>query len=86
MVTLLLRQNIDNHGQNSNFSLSLLIIIHRHNSTHCLIPHHYPEDSDVPLLYTPQTSVYMEMLETSANTPQESAKMWHLKTAGMAVG
>jgi len=32
------------------------------------------------------THVYMEMLETSANTLQESAKMWHFKKAGMAVG
>ena len=34
----------------------------------------------------PHTHVYMEMLETSANALQESAKMWHLKMAGMAVG
>jgi len=32
------------------------------------------------------THVYMEMLETSANTLQESATMWHYKMAGMAVG
>lgn len=32
------------------------IIIHRHHSTHRLISRHCPEDSGVPLLYTPQTS------------------------------
>ena len=32
------------------------------------------------------THVYMEMLETSANTLQESTTMWHPQMAGMAVG
>ena len=30
--------------------------------------------------------VYMEMLETSADTLQKSTKMWHSQVAGMAVG
>ena len=32
------------------------------------------------------THVYMEMLETSADTLQEPTKMWHRQMAGMAVG
>ena len=32
------------------------------------------------------THVYMEMLETSADTFQEPATLWHRKMAGMAVG
>jgi hypothetical protein len=32
------------------------------------------------------THVYMEMLETSADTLQEPATMWHREMAGMAMG
>ena len=32
------------------------------------------------------THVYMEMLETSADTLQEPATVWHSQVAGMAVG
>ena len=32
------------------------------------------------------TYVYMEMLETSADTLQESATMWHSEVAGMTMG
>jgi len=31
-------------------------------------------------------NVYMEMLETSAHTLQESTTVWHSQMAGMAVG
>ena len=31
----------------------------------------------------PHTNVYMEMLETSADTLQESTTVWHSKMAGM---
>jgi len=34
----------------------------------------------------PHTHVYMEMLETSADTLQEPATMWHREMAGMAMG
>ena len=34
----------------------------------------------------PHTYVYMEMLETSADTLQEPATLWHSQMAGMAVG
>lgn len=33
----------------------------------------------------PHTHVYMEMLETSADTLQEPTTMWHSQVAGMAV-
>ena len=34
----------------------------------------------------PHTHVHMEMLETSADTLQESATVWHRQMAGMAMG
>ena len=43
-------------------------------------------ETRISLAAQSHTHVYMEMLETSANTLQESATMWHYKMAGMAVG
>ena len=49
--------SMNKHKQSDGTSCGgAFVIIHRHNSTHRLISRHYPEDSDVPLLYTPQTS------------------------------